>query len=121
MKSYSSPTKVSALGTAEPVTRSEAVADKIPVASASPSSSEIPTLYSEIRELVARSPREPELRAEIDRKIQQLRVLQEAEADALERRFEERLRLRSGTGWAHLQRLKELTSIDPSRFSWTGT
>ncbi|HKV07842.1 MAG TPA: hypothetical protein VJ725_06885, partial [Thermoanaerobaculia bacterium] len=58
-------------------------------------------------ELVARSVQEPELRGEIDRKIQRLRVLQEAEADELERKFEERLLLRSGIGRAHLRWIKE--------------
>jgi len=71
------------------------------------SSSEIPALYSQIRELVARSANEPGLSSEIDRQIQRLRSLQEAQAEELERRFEERLRLRSGSGWAHLQRIKE--------------
>ena len=74
---------------------------------AMPSASEIPVLYSQIRELVARSVQEPELRGEIDRKIQRLRVLQEAEADELERKFEERLLLRSGIGRAHLRWIKE--------------
>jgi CheY-like chemotaxis protein len=70
-------------------------------------STKIPALYSQIRELVARSNHEPELRGEIDRRIELLRQLQEAEADELERRFEARLRLKSGTGWAFLQRMKE--------------
>lgn len=72
-----------------------------------PTETEIRTLYSQIRELVVRSSGEPELRGEIDRKIQRLRALQEAEADELERRFEERLRLKPGSGWALLQRIKE--------------
>jgi hypothetical protein len=70
-------------------------------------SSEIRALYSQIRELVVRSSGEPELRGEIDRKIQRLRALQDAEADALEHRFEERLRLKPGSGWALLQRIKD--------------
>jgi CheY-like chemotaxis protein len=70
-------------------------------------STEITALYSEIRELVSRSSREPELCSEIDRRIELLRRLQEAEADELEFRFEARLRLNSGTGWAFLQRMKE--------------
>jgi hypothetical protein len=74
--------------------------------SAMPSSSEIPALYSHIRDLVARSAHEPELRSEVDRQIQLLRALQEAEADELERRFEARLSLPSGSGWAHLERIK---------------
>jgi hypothetical protein len=69
--------------------------------------SAIPRLYAQIRELVARSANEPALRAEIDQEVQRLRALQEAESEALERRFEEQLHLRSGTGWAHLQRIKE--------------
>jgi CheY-like chemotaxis protein len=70
-------------------------------------STEIPALYTQIRELVSRSKDEPELRDEIQRRIERLRRLQEAEADEFERRFEERLRLKSGTGWAFLQRMKE--------------
>lgn len=78
----------------------------------SPVSSEIAGLYSQIRELVARSRREPELRSEIDRLTERLRHLQESEADALERRFEKRLRLKPGTGWAHLQRIKQRLGDD---------
>ena len=70
-------------------------------------SSEIAELYAQIRELVARSANEPALRDEIGSKMQRLRSLQEAESEALERRFEEQLHLKSGTGWAHLQRIRE--------------
>ena len=69
--------------------------------------SEIAELYAQIRELVARSAYEPALRDEIGPKMQRLRSLQEAESEALERRFEKQLHLRSGTGWAHLQRIRE--------------
>jgi hypothetical protein len=68
---------------------------------------EIPVLYSQIRELVSRSNREPELRDEIQRRTERLRRLQEAEADELERRFEARLHIKSGTARAFLQRMKE--------------
>jgi CheY-like chemotaxis protein len=70
-------------------------------------SPEIPALYSQIRELVARSAHDPGLRTEIDHKIEELRALQEAEAEELESRFEGRLQLRSGTGWEHLRRMRE--------------
>lgn len=70
-------------------------------------SPEIPALYSRIRELVTRSAHEPGLLSEIDRKLEELRALQEAEADELERQFEARLQLRSGTGWEHLRRMRE--------------
>ena len=68
---------------------------------------EIPALYSEIRDLVARSSSDPGLMGEIDRRIERLRRLQEEEADELERRFEARLCLKSGTGWAFLRKMKE--------------
>jgi flagellar motility protein MotE (MotC chaperone) len=72
-----------------------------------PRLAEIARLYSQIRELAARMKGEPELNKEIDRLTENLRVLQEAEADELERRFEKRLRLKPGTGWAHLSRIRE--------------
>src|SRR5436309_7232262 len=48
-------------------------------------STAIRDLYSQIRALVARSRCEPELRGEIDGRIDQLRRFQEQEADELER------------------------------------
>lgn len=70
-------------------------------------SSEIARIYSQLRKLVGRSRREPELRGEIDHLTKRLRELQELDADSLERRFEKRLRLKPGTGWMHLSRIKE--------------
>jgi|GEM_PF-252142 len=87
------------VGMVETVTREEATTQ--------PVSSEISMLYLEIRDLIAQSSHEAEVRREIDQKLQRLRTLQEAEAEELERHFEERLRLKSGAGWAHLQRIKE--------------
>jgi len=64
---------------------------------------EIERLYARIRDLVARSTREPEVRKEIETDFRRLRRLQEREAVELRRKFEERLALKPGEGWKMLE------------------
>jgi hypothetical protein len=63
-------------------------------------------LYREIRSLMESSP-EPESDREIQARFAELRRLQEAEADEMERRLESRLHLKTGEGWKALQRAED--------------
>ena len=69
---------------------------------------EIDGLYVQIRELVARSAAEPDLRQEIDLLVQRLRALKEREAVDLERLLKPRHRLEAGAGWEALARVDRL-------------
>ena len=68
----------------------------------------IDDLYVQIRELVARSVAEPNLRQEIDLLVQRLRALQKWEAVDLERLLKPRRRLEAGAGWEALARVDRL-------------
>lgn len=52
---------------------------------------EITRLYAEIRSLIVRSASDPSLKDEIDPLMKRLRMLQEQEAEEMERRFRARL------------------------------
>ncbi|MFY9821704.1 MAG: antitoxin family protein [Thermoanaerobaculia bacterium] len=71
-------------------------------------SEDIDGLYVQIRELVARSAAEPDLRQEIDLLVQRLRALQQREAVDLERLLKPRRRLEAGAGWDALARVDRL-------------
>ena len=68
----------------------------------------IDQLYDQLRALVARSAREPDLRGEIDDKRRQLVALQEEEAELAERRARSRLRIKPGEGYRMLERVEQL-------------
>ncbi len=68
----------------------------------------IDQLYDQLRDLVARSAREPGLGAEIDEKRHQLVALQENEARLAERRAWSRLRIKPGEGYRLLERVEKL-------------
>jgi hypothetical protein len=70
-------------------------------------SAAIKRLYREIRSLMESSP-EPESDWRIQARFAELRSLQEAEADEMERRLESRLHLKTGEGWKALQRAEDL-------------
>ncbi len=68
----------------------------------------IDQLYDQLRDLVARSAREPSLRGEIDEKRCQLAALQEEEARLAEGRARSRLQIQPGEGYRMLERVEKL-------------
>ena len=69
---------------------------------------EIGSLYSEIRDLLARSDQENGLGVEIQSRYRRLRQLQTTEADAMQARFEASRNLMPGRGWEALRRAHEI-------------
>jgi hypothetical protein len=69
---------------------------------------EIDKLYAELRPLMSRAAREPDLKDQVQAKLTALRQLQSEEADEMERRFEKGLLLKPGEGWQALKRADEL-------------
>lgn len=72
-----------------------------------PKSSEIDQLYAELRQLFAQE-ESREATEKIQARLEELRTLQEEEADWLQRRFESRLHLKPGTGWKALENARRL-------------
>jgi hypothetical protein len=69
-------------------------------------------LYTELRELMARLPGEPDLESEVERRFAELRQLQREEAAAMTKRFESRLDLPPGSGWAALREAQRQLKIN---------
>lgn len=72
-----------------------------------PRSSEIDQLYEELRQLVTQE-ESPDVAEKIQERLEELRALQEEEADWLQRNFESRLHLKPGTGWKTLEKARRL-------------
>lgn len=77
-------------------------------------SEEIDDLYSEIRELMARSAAGDDLTVQVERRFRRLRELQEEEADAMEAVFRDRHRLQPGEGFRALERARKIIDEDES-------
>lgn len=71
-------------------------------------SEEIDHLYSELRELMARSAAGDELDVQIENRFRRLRALQEEEADAIEARFRAQHRLQPGEGLRALEHARKI-------------
>lgn len=57
---------------------------------------------------MSRASVDPSLEKEVQTKLSLLRQLQSAEADEMEKRFEETLLLKPGEGWKALERAREI-------------
>ncbi len=68
----------------------------------------IDQLYDEIRDLIARSKEKPELKAEIERKREQLHQFQAEEAAVWRQRADARRSLKPGEGYRLLERAESL-------------
>ena len=72
----------------------------------------IDALYAEVRSLMARGDRESAAQAAIRERLNELRMLQKVEADAMRRRFEARLFLPPGAGREALRNARRLLAKD---------
>jgi len=72
----------------------------------------IDSLYTELRALMVRLPEEPDLEDEVEHRFAELRQLQQEEAAAMRKRFESRLHLPPGAGWAALQEARRQLKIN---------
>ncbi|MCP5110978.1 MAG: hypothetical protein GY953_09100 [bacterium] len=72
----------------------------------------IDALYAEIRGLMSSGQAEPAAREVVRDRVEELRKLQQLEAEAMHRRFESRLSFPSGTGLKALENARRLLADD---------